>query len=73
MIPGVPADGNYSPDDQIKLAATAVYMVLGMAFLSMAFQLLQDQMDVNFKKFSTLKKKEEVEDEDEDSVEASGL
>ena len=74
MIPGIPANGNLPPDVQIKLLATAVDMVIGMAFLSMAFQLIQSEMDIKFKKFSNLQKRElDVAGEERNTLEAPGM
>jgi len=66
LIPGVPANGNWTKDDEIKLVATAIYMIFGMAFLSMAFQLIQDELGIKFKKISNTHLVEDSPEDDAD-------
>jgi Ion channel len=70
----VPGYSNSASDSgaQLKMVGAAVYIVFGMALMSMAFNLIQEEMVGKFKwvgqKMGLVKKDEDEEDEEEEEV-----
>jgi len=75
IVPGF-ANGSLSSGSQYEMLGTALYMLFGMATLSMCFTLVQDQMVVKFrllaKKMGAVKcRKKNAEDGDDSSSRTS--
>jgi Ion channel len=72
FVPGY-SNSNEDTTEQLKMIGAAVYIVLGMALMSMAFNLIQEEMVVKFKwlgsKMGLVKKEDDDDDDDEGEAE----